>query len=173
MTLLRNIGLLLLGLWLGAAIFFSGVVAPAAFSVLRAYQVQNYAEIAGGIVNRSLGVVNTSGFIIGVLLLLVVLLLKRQYGRTGFALQLLTLVLFTSLTAVGQWVVAARMRAIRAALTMPLDRLPVTDAQRMAFDNLHRYSVMALGIAIIAALIGYFLLARTTRLNQESRMRWR
>ena len=157
--------MLLLGLWLGAAIFFSGVVAPAAFAVLRAYQVPNYAEIAGSIVNRSLAVVNTSGFIIGVLLVIVAVLLKPQYGRTAFALQLLALLLMTALTAAGQWVIAARMRAIRAALTMPLDRLPLADPQRVAFDNLHRYSVTALGVAIIAALIGYFLLARTTRMN--------
>jgi hypothetical protein len=163
--MLRNIAMLLLGLWLGAAIFFSGVVAPAAFGVLRAYQVPNFAEIAGSIVNRSLAVVNTSGFIIGVLVVLVVVLFKAQYGRTAFALQILALLVFTALTAAGQWIIAARMRAIRAALTMPLDRLPLTDPQRVAFDSLHRYSVTALGIAIIAALIGYLLLARTTRMN--------
>ncbi len=165
MGLLRHISLLLLGLWLGAAIFFSGVVAPAAFSVLRAYQVPNYAEIAAGIVNRSLSVINTGGFLIGVLLLLVALAMRSHFGRTTFALQLLTVGVMTVMTGVGQWVIAARIRAIRSTLAVPMDQLATSDPQRMAFQGLHRYSVSALAIAIIAGLIAYFLLARNSRMS--------
>lgn len=164
MAILRNISLLLLGVWLGAAVFFSAVVAPAAFSVLRAYQVPNYAEIAGGIVNRSLSVVNTGGFLIGVLVL-VALAMRSHFGRTTFVLQLISVVVMTAMTGVGQWVIAARMRAIRSALTLPMDQLALTDPQRVAFNSLHRYSVSALAIAIIAGLIAWFLLARNTRMN--------
>lgn len=170
MALLRKLSLLLLGCWLGAAVFFSAVVAPAAFSVLRAYHVPNYAEIAGGIVNRSLSVVNTGGFIIGVLVLLVALALRSHFGRTTFALQLLTLGVMVLMTGVGRWVIAARMHAIRSALAVPMDQLAVSDPQRVAFNSLHRYSVSALAIAIIAGLIAYFLLARSTRLDWESRI---
>ena len=49
--------------------FFSAVVAPATFAVLRAYLLPNAGEIAGTIVNRNLAVVNTSGFVIGLMLL--------------------------------------------------------------------------------------------------------
>ncbi len=165
MSLLRNISLLLLGCWLGAAVFFSAVVAPAAFSVLRAYQIANYAEIAGGIVNRSLSVVNTGGFLIGVLVLLVAVAMRSQFSRTMFGLQLLGVGVMTVMTGLGQWVIAARIRAIRSALAVPMDQLAANDPQRVAFNSLHRYSVSALGIAIIAGLIAYFLLARNSRMN--------
>lgn len=165
MAFVKSLGLLFLGIWLGTAIFFSAVVAPAAFSVLRAYQVQNYAEIAGGIVNRSLAVVNTSGFIISLLLLLIVLVLRTQFGKTALALQLITLLVVAAMTGLGQWVIAARMHAIRSALQVPMDQLPLQDAQRVAFGSLHRYSVSALAVAILAALAAYVLLARNTRMN--------
>ena len=47
MTILNVLRLLLVSLWLGAAVFFSSVVAPSVFSVLRAFQVPNVGEIAG------------------------------------------------------------------------------------------------------------------------------
>jgi hypothetical protein len=48
MNLLSDIRILLLGLWLGAACFFSFAVAPSAFGVLPS------RELAGLVVNRTL-----------------------------------------------------------------------------------------------------------------------
>lgn len=156
MTLLRSIALILVACWLGAAVFFSAVVAPAAFSVLRSFQVVNAGEIAGGIVNRSLSVINVSGFLIGILALLVALTVRSRW----FVLEIVTLAVLTIMTAVGQWVIAARIRAIRAALDVPIEQLALSDPQRVAFASLHRYSVIALSVAIIAALIASLLFAR-------------
>jgi Domain of unknown function (DUF4149) len=165
-SVVRSISLLFLGLWLGAAVFFSGVVAPAAFSVLRSFQIPNYAEIAGAIVNRSLGVINTSGFLVGALVLLFAFALRSGFSRMSFALETLSLGTMLAMTGLGQWVIAARMRALRSAMAaVPIDQIDLDDPRRIAFNSLHRYSVSALAIAIIAALIAYVLFARTSRTN--------
>jgi hypothetical protein len=163
LTTIKTISLLCLGLWLGAAIFFSVVVAPAAFSVLRHYQIANAPEIAGAIVNRSLSVVNTGGFVVGLLALLAIIVLRRHYGSISFLLQALSIATMTLLTGVGQWVIAAKIRALRAGLALPIDQLALDDPRRLAFNRWHSYSVSALAIAMIAALIAYILLARIPR----------
>jgi hypothetical protein len=163
MSTLNNIRLLLLASWLGAAIFFSAAVAPSAFRVLRAFNVPNASEIAGAIVTRTLSVVNTSGFIFSLLLLLTAFLLKKGYTRRAFLLQTVLLLIVAITTGVGEWVIAAKMRGLRAALHTTIDQLPAGDPSRVAFDALHGYSVTALSIAIIAALIAFFVIAKRAR----------
>jgi Domain of unknown function (DUF4149) len=159
---IKSICLLLLAAWLGAAVFFSVVVAPAAFSVLRMYQLPNSSEIAGAIVSRSLAAINLSGFCIGVMLL-VMMFLRRKSARKGdHLLQFITIGVVTLMCAIGEWVIAARMRALRGAVILPIDRLAQEDPGRIAFSALHRYSVIVLAVAMIAALIGSLLLARET-----------
>ncbi len=162
MSTLNNIRLLLLASWLGAAIFFSAAVAPSAFRVLRAFNLPNASEIAGAIVTRTLSVVNTSGFIFSVLLLVTAFVLKESYGRRAFILQIVLLVILGVTTGVGEWVIAAKMRGLRAMHTT-INQIPVGDPSRMAFDALHGYSVTALSIAIIAALIAFFAIANRAK----------
>jgi hypothetical protein len=161
LAFLRNISLTLVAVWLGAAIFFSSVVAPAAFSVLRSYQVTNASEIAGAIVNRSLSIINIGGFIIGIFALLIAFMWHGE--RTWFLLETVALAVLTVMTALGHWVIAARIRALRTALSVPIDQLGIDHPQRMAFANLHRYSVIALSVAMIAAIIISLLFARNTQ----------
>lgn len=162
MSFLKDLRVLLLAIWLGAALFFSAVVAPTAFSVLRGSQVPNAGELAGGIVNRALTVVNTGGFIVGVVLLVTGLLLRRN--RFWIPETLLLGVMLIA-TGVAQWVIAARLHTLRAAMALPVDQIPVADPRRVAFNNLHGYSVTALAIAMIAALIAFFVITHRARLN--------
>jgi hypothetical protein len=154
---------LLLGLWLGAAIFFSAVVAPATFAVLRAYQIPNASEVAGTIVNRCLTVVNTSGFIITVGLLLSTLLLNR--GARFFVLELISLAVVAVAAGVGQWVISAKIHSLRTTLALPVDQLQAADPRRIEFNALHSYSVMALSIAMIAGLLAFLVMAYRSRLQ--------
>jgi hypothetical protein len=62
------------------------------------------------------------------------------------------------LTAGGEWLIAARMRGLRAAMHGQIDQVPLTDPNRMAFAALHGYSVAALSVAMIAALIVVLLM---------------
>jgi len=155
--------LILLACWFGAALFFGAVVAPAAFGVLRSFGLSNANEIAGSIVTRSLSVINIAGFVIALLLLLTLLLRRNSAGRVSFIVESICLVVIGLATAVGHWVIAARMRALRAAMIVPIDQVAADDPRRLAFAALHGYSVNALGLAMIAALVALVLMARNLR----------
>lgn len=163
MTMLNFTRLAFLAMWLGAAIFFSVVVAPAAFSVLRSFAVPNASEIAGSIVTRSLGVVNVAGFIVGVFLLLTLLFGRGSQGKFAFIIEALSVFIVAVTTGVGHWIIAAKMRALRAAMNLPVDQVALDDPNRVAFNNLHGYSVKALGLAMIAALIAMAVISRRLR----------
>lgn len=154
---------MLLAVWFGAALFFSAVVAPAAFGVLRSYGLPNASEIAGAIVTRSLSVVNVAGFVVALLLLVMLFLRRGLAGRGSVIAEAICLGLIALGTGVGHWVIAARMRAIRAALELPIDQIAADDSRRIAFNSLHGYSVNALSLAMIAALVALVLMARGAR----------
>jgi hypothetical protein len=159
---INSIRLILVACWFGAALFFSVVVAPAAFGVLRSFAVPNASEIAGAIVNRSLGVVNLSGFIIGLVVLLVGLVLRSSSSRVlWLVLQSISLLILTIATGVGHWIIAARIHALRATSQVRIDQLAANDPTKVAFDSLHGYSVQALGIAMIAALVAILAIVRS------------
>jgi hypothetical protein len=155
--------LILLACWFGAALFFGAVVAPAAFGVLRSFGLSNANEIAGTIVTRSLSVVNIGGFVIALLLLATLLLRRPSSSRLSFIIQCICLGVIALATGVGHWLIAARMRALRAAMVLPIDQIAIDDSRRVAFNNLHVYSVNALGLAMIAALVAMVLMARSLR----------
>ena len=163
----NNLRLLLLAAWLGAAIFFSGAVAPSAFKVLRAFNLPNATEVAGGIVSRTLAIVNISGFIISLLLIVTAFALQRLWPQRRFLLQIVLLGIVAAATGVGEWVIAARMRGLRAAFGGPIDQVPATNAGRIAFDALHGYSVTALSVAMLAALIVFFVMSKRFESGRE------
>jgi len=143
---------ILLSLWLGAALFFSFAVAPNVFATLHTFQLANANEVAGTIVTRTLAVINVGGFACGLLALLMTIAFRRNYKALTLALQLLTLSVLAGATAVGHWIVAARMHALRVAM-VTIDLVPVSDPRRAAFAQLHIYSVALLTAAMIASMI--------------------
>jgi len=158
-ALLGDVRLLLLGIWLGAAIFFSFAVAPSAFAVLPA------RELAGAIVTRTIGIVNIGGLLIGLLLLATAFagrgaaaMKKRAWTVEIFALALLGLA-----TGVGHWIISARMAALRLSMGRPIDEVAQNDPLRLAFNNLHGYSVAAMTTAMLAGLVAFILIARRNR----------
>jgi hypothetical protein len=163
--MLNNLRLFLLAVWLGAALFFSAAVAPSVFSVLRAFALPNASEIAGTLVTRTLAVVNVSGFVISMLLLATALVFRRDFTQRAFLLEVVSVLVIASATGVGQWVIAARMRALHLAMVLPIDQVPADDSRRVAFSELHGYSVAALAIAMIAALVAFVTIAYRARLH--------
>jgi hypothetical protein len=159
-TVLRDVRLLLIALWLGGAVFFSATVAPSVFSVLRSRGVFYANEAAGSIVTRTLSILNTSGFIIALLLLASALLFRRSVRRRALMVETVSLTLVAIATGVGQWIIAARMLGLRAAMGRPIDDVAVDDPLRASFNSLHGYSVTALSVAIIAAAVALLLIAR-------------
>lgn len=165
MAILNDLRLLLIGLWLGAAVYFSSVVAPSVFAVLRGFFLINIGEIAGTLVTRTLSVVNISGFVVGLFLLVTMFTVGRGLGRRSYILELASLLVVAISTGAGQWVIAAKMRALRVAMVLPIDQMPLADPRRVAFNRLHGYSVTALSVAMIAALIAFLTIAYRARLN--------
>jgi hypothetical protein len=148
---------------LGAALFFGAVVAPAAFGVLRSFDLPNASEIAGSIVTRTLSVINISGFVISLILLLTLILVRGSRSNLAFLLELICVAVSAVTTGVGHWLIAARMRALRTAMVLPIDQIALDDPRRLAFNSLHVYSVNALGVAMIASLVAIVLMARNIR----------
>ncbi|HLM24038.1 MAG TPA: DUF4149 domain-containing protein [Pyrinomonadaceae bacterium] len=152
----------MLACWLGAALFFGAVVAPAAFGVLRSFGLPNANEIAGSIVTRSLSVINIAGFLIALLLLVTAILRRNSSGRVSFIVECICLGVIALATGAGHWLIAARMRVLRAAM-LPIDQIAANDPRRIEFSSLHGYSVNALGLAMIAALVALVLMSRSLR----------
>ena len=153
-----NLRVALIAGWLGLAIYFSAVVAPSAFGVLRSFNLGNAGEIAGTIVSRALAAVNKTGLLFSLLVLVTAPAVKKYYGRWSFIFQNVLLIVVAILTAAGEWVIAARMRGLRLAMNGQIDQVALTDPNRIAFAALHVYSVAALSIAMLAALIVVLLM---------------
>ena len=154
---------LLIALWVGAAVFFSAAVAPSVFAVLRSFHLSNANEIAGSIITRTLSIVNTGGFLIGLLLLASAFLFRRTTRPRAFRAEVISLLVVVITTGVGQWIIAARMLGLRAAMGRPVDEVAQNDPLRVAFNSLHGYSVGALSIGILAGLVALLLIARRAR----------
>jgi hypothetical protein len=152
-----------LAAWLGAALFFGAVVAPAAFGVLRSFGLPNASEIAGSIVTRTLGVINVVGFLIALVLLVTAFLRREAQSRAGLIVEFVCIAVIALTTALGHWWIAARMRGLRAAMELPIDQIAVADPRRVEFNALHGYSVKALGVAMIAGLVALAFMGRNLR----------
>jgi len=161
MNLLSDFRILILGLWLGAACFFSFAVAPSAFGVLPS------RELAGSVVNRTLAIVNYSGFIVGLILLASSYVSQRNANRVKLWSEQGTLLLLTTACAFGQFVIAARLSDLRGRIGRPIDDVAADDPLRVAFNDLHGYSVTILMTAMIAAVIAFFLIVRRTAGRQK------
>ena len=153
MKFLTDFRLLLLAIWLGAALFFIGV-AQSAFAVLPS------REMAGSVVNRTLSILNYSGLAIGVILVLTSLISRGAVNRLLLWSERVLLVLIVAACAVGQFVIGLWMQFTRAQMGgRPIDELAADDPLRLQFNNLHEYSVWVLMAGMIAALLAFFLIA--------------
>jgi Na+(H+)/acetate symporter ActP len=131
--------------------FFSFVVAPSAFAVLRQQQ------LAGALVSRTLGALEIIGIIIGALLI-AILVLSRGRDR-AFLYELIALALMTVSMLVSHFVVSRRMHELRMSLG-EIAQLAANDPARVEFDRLHQYSVWLMGFNILGAIALIVYLAR-------------
>ena len=140
---------LLLAVWIGAALLFTLVVAPAAFAVLPT------RTLAGALVGRVLPVIFYAGVVIGSLIVLLDII-----GRTGAWGRSAAGAVSALACAVAQLVVGTRIDRLRAAIGGPLDALAGDDPRRVAFGRLHAISVGWLGLAMVAAIVALTLAVR-------------
>jgi hypothetical protein len=102
---------------------------------------------------------------VSLLLLLTVFTIKRGSGQRLLFVEIISLTGVAVTTGIGQWVVAAKMHALRAAMVLSIDQIAADDSRRVAFNSLHGYSVAALAIGMIAALAAFVAAAQRARLD--------
>jgi len=147
----QKIRLAILGLWLGAMAFFSFVVAPSAFAVLKQQQ------LAGALVSRTLDALEIIGIIAGAILI-ALLFFSKERDR-AFLYELIALALMTVSMLVSHFVVSRRMHDLRMSLG-EIAQLAANDPARVEFDRLHQYSVWLMGFDILGAIALIVYLAR-------------
>lgn len=130
--------------WLGAAMLFVAVVAPAAFAVLPT------RTLAGALVGAVLPALFYTGIVLGSGLVLASLVTRR--GRIVTSGTVGGLIVALSCTA-AQFVVAPRIERARGAIGAPIESLAPSDVRRVTFGRLHAASVLWLGVAIVGAAV--------------------
>ena len=145
--------IVLLAAWLGAAVFVSAVITPAAFAVLPT------RALAGAIVGRALPVLFTLGALIGAAVALL-----NQGIIAGRSVTVGASVL--SVASAAALMVAIRLRGVLTALGTSIDALDPTDPRRAAFGRMHGASVVLMGIGLVGACVALLMLAR--HLNARS-----
>lgn len=145
----------LLAGWIGAALLFALVVAPAAFAVLPT------RTLAGALVGRVLPAIFYAGVVIGsVIVILDVIGRNGSWGRTAAG------AVSALACAIAQLVVGTRIDRLRLSIGGPLDALAMDDPRRIAFGKLHAISVGWLGIAVLAAVVALVLAVRALPARQ-------
>lgn len=130
--------------WLGAALLFAAVVAPAAFAALPS------RTLAGALVGAVLPALFVAGIVLGAGLVIASLALRRGRLVTPGTVGGL---LITISCAAAQFVVAPRIERARASIGGPIESVPSSDPRRIAFGRLHGASVAWLGVAVVGAAI--------------------
>lgn len=153
MKFVTDLRLLLLGIWLGAAVFFVAV-AQAAFAVLP------QRELAGAVVGRTLTFLNFGGLGIAAILIALSLLTARNVGRLWVWIDRVLISIIAIACAVGQFVIGFMLLSVRAQMGgRPIDEIAADDPLRVRFNALHEYSVWVLMAAMAAGLVAFFVIA--------------
>jgi uncharacterized membrane protein len=149
---LRTVEFLALGLWLGADVFLSFVVAPGAFQVLAS------RDQAGAMVGFALARMHWGGIICGALFLLTRAARVRWFSALASPAALCVVIMMAA-TLVSQYTVSPRM----AALRMRMGSIEATGADSSLlgeFSRLHTMSVSLESVVLIAGITGMFLMVR-------------
>ncbi len=152
MKFVSDVRLLVLALWLGAAVFFIAV-AQSAFAVLP------QRDMAGAVVNRTLAILNYAGIGVGIILLLTSFIVRAGTNLILLWTERILLLVLTAACAVAQFVIAWWMLMLRTQMGRPIDEVAVDDPLRIQFNQLHQYSTWLMMAAMIAGLLAFFIIS--------------
>ena len=144
--------LLLLGVWLGAAVFFI-VAAQSAFAVL------TQRDLAGAVVNRNLSILNYAGIVIAVILIITSIIAASKVNQLWLWVERFLLLIVAAACAVGQFVIGFWMASVRVQIGKPIEEAAADDPLRIQFDTLHQWSEWVLLAGMLAALLAFFIIA--------------
>lgn len=157
--MLKAIEFLCVGLWLGADVFLSFVVAPGAFSVLAS------RDAAGAVVGYSLTRMHVGGILCGIIFLAVRLLRSFVAAAPNTRVVSFTspsvacVVLMIAATTISQFTVSARMAALRLQMGSIESTAP-GNSLLAEFSRLHRISVSLEAVVLLAGVAAVYFLSR-------------
>ncbi len=165
-NLLSTLSLLLLGLWLGALVFF-GFVAKVAFDSLPPLFPNHPAGIhaAGLVVGGSLGWLHTLGLVCGIVFLLFTLVLSRFVHWHSYAPQALLVLAMLVLTAYSQFSIIPRMNTARDSVGGEVTAVAENNPGREIFDHLHQQSTHVEGAVLICGLVAFLFAGRPQKIR--------
>lgn len=152
MRFLTAFRLLLLGVWLGAAVFFVAMAETA-------FQTMPTRELAGTLVGRMFAILNYSGLGIAFALILTSLIVAAGTNVAGLWIERIMLVIFGLGCAIGQFVISWWMLLLRTQMGKPIDEVAADDPLKIQFDQLHQYSSWVMIAAFAAALIAFIIIS--------------
>jgi len=156
MSFLRFLMMLALIVWLGGLIFFAFVLAPTVFTVLPT------RHLAGSVVSSALAKLHWMGIVSGLIFLVSSLIYARLTTGAAHVLAVrhLLLYLMLALTLISQFGITPRMAALRGAMG-EIDRVPLSDSARVAFDALHVWSTrLESGVLFLGLIVVYLTAAQ-------------
>ncbi len=158
-TILTTFSLLVLGLWLGALLFFGAVLAPLAFDTLPPLFGNHAAGIhaAGAIVGGALVRLHYLGILCGVLFLLFTLVVSRFAHWHSYAPQALLVLAMLVLTAYSQFSIIPKMDTARESVGGEITAVPAGNPGREIFDRLHQQSTRVEGAVMVCGLVAFLL----------------
>jgi Domain of unknown function (DUF4149) len=154
-----------LSFWLGAAVLFAAVVAPALFAALPS------RTTAGDVVGRVLPVLLWAGIVVSLIAGFIEAvaqnaILTRNWNLRGQPPDLNDVVHFAGYRVAGQraglgfvialacgyaLVLGQRIDRLRVSVGQPIETLSASDPRRLDFGRMHAWSVAALGVAMLSA----------------------
>jgi hypothetical protein len=151
-TLFHSLVYLVLGVWLGAVVFFGAILAPIAFTELPPLftNVSAGMHAAGVVVGGSLVRLHWLGMICGVIFL-VALVLGRKHYRS-IVPQAVLVALMMVFTAYSQFLIIPRMDTARDSIGGNVDAVPENNPGRVIFERLHQRSVHVEALVLLFGL---------------------
>jgi hypothetical protein len=151
-AILRTVEFLALGVWVGAILFLSLVVAPGAFSILPS------RDLAGAMVAMALARVHLLGYVASALFLGASVTRSRSLSALSRPAAVAA-ILMLLLTLVSQRWVSPRMAGLRAEMGS-VDATPADHPLRVEFNRLHQISVGLEMAVLLLGLAATFLAVR-------------
>jgi hypothetical protein len=150
---MRFFSILVLAFWVGGIFFFGAVMAPTVFQSLPTH------TLAGYVIFPSLTKLHYLGLACGLLFILFALIRRKKSSTEKFTTELALVALMMVLTCYAQYGLGARMNGMRLGMG-DIDAIPQTDARRVEFNQLHKYSTALEESIFFLGLGALFLTSR-------------
>jgi hypothetical protein len=152
-NLLRFFAILVLAFWVGGIFFFGAIMAPTVFYSLPTH------TMAGNVIFPSLTKLHYVGLACGIMFILFALIRRKRSTAESFTIELALVALMMVLTCYAQFGLGAKMNGMRLGMG-DIDAIPQTDARRVEFNRLHKYSTALEESIFFLGLGALFLTSR-------------